>query len=105
MTNRIPQLEQMLAQSPKDCFLLHALALEHIKINEIEKGISLFKKVIDINENYIGSYYHLAKSFEKIGDEQNAIFYYKKGIQIAMILKDDHAKNELQMALDEIEDL
>ena len=33
-----------------------------------------------------------------------AISIYEKGIEIAQKLKDNHAKNELQMALDEIID-
>ncbi len=99
---RIEKLTQMLQISPNDCFLLHALGLEHIKINELNTAIEYFQKVIGSNENYVGTYYHLAKAYEKIGDEAKAVDIYEKGIKKASALKDNHAKNELQMALDDL---
>lgn len=101
---RIPKLLELLQQNPNDCFLLHALGLESIKENELEKAISYFQQALQFDENYVGSYYHLAKTLEKTKKTDDAISIYKKGIFIAQKLKDNHAKNELQMALDDISD-
>lgn len=94
----------MLATSPEDCFLMHALALEYLKLGETAKALSFFEKVISTDSHYVGTYYHLAKTYEKTNQMAKAVDAYEKGIQIATALRDQHAKNELQMALEEITD-
>lgn len=101
---RIQKLKGMLESSPTDCFLLHALGLEYVKLNEPGIAVDYFKKVISIDENYVGTYYHLAKTIQKMENMDEAIEWYEKGILIATQLKDQHAKNELQMALEELTD-
>jgi pentatricopeptide repeat protein len=100
--DRIEKLHEMLEASPEDCFLMHALALEYVKAGNIEKALSYFEKVIETDYKYVGTYYHLAKAYEKTRQFAKAIDAYEKGIQVAHALQDRHAKNELQMALDEI---
>lgn len=100
--DRLVKLNEMLATSPEDCFLMHALALEYLKRGEIAQALSYFEKVITTDSHYIGTYYHLAKTYEKTNQLAKAIDAYEKGIQIATALRDQHAKNELQMALEEI---
>ncbi len=102
--DRINKLNEMLQAQPHDSFLLHALGLEYIKIGELERAIESFEKVIAFNKNYVGTYYHLAQTFEKQNKLDQAIAIYNDGIQIATLVKDQHAKNELQMALDELID-
>ncbi len=101
--SRIEKLKFFLENSPNDCFLWHALGLEYIKIAQKLDAISCFENVLHIDENYVGTYYHLAAAKIEI-NLQEAIDVYKKGIEIAIKLKDHHAKNELQMMLDEIYD-
>ncbi len=100
--DRVASLKNMLASSPSDCFLLHALGLEYIKLHELQEGLNYFNRVIEADVNYVGTYYHLAKTYEKLNQLDRAIDTYEKGIQIAMKLKDKHAQNELQMALDDL---
>ena len=102
--NRIDKLEAMLFANPQDCFLLHALGLEYLKLENTLKAIDYFRKVLETDENYVGTYYHLAKTYEKINLREEAITSYKKGIEIAMKMKDAHARNELAMALEELEE-
>ncbi len=99
---RIDKLKEMLSASPEDCFLLHALGLEYMKLDEVETAVTFFEKVLSANENYTGTYYHLAKAYERMNNPLKAITTYEKGITIAQGQKDNHARNELQMALDEI---
>ncbi len=99
---RIEKLKSMLEQQPEDCFLLHALGLEHVKIDEYEAAISLFEQVLDVDENYVGTYYHLALALANVGEDSKAVF--DKGIAIAQSQNDKHAESELRMAYDEIFD-
>lgn len=101
---KINKLLNFLTEQPNDCFLRHALALEYVKIQNDEMALESFKTLLSVDENYIGSYYHLAKLYERQNNIPLAIATYKKGIEIATKLKDNHARNELQMSLDDWED-
>lgn len=104
MSERIDKIKEMLKQSPHDCFLLHALGLEYRKMALDELAIEAFRQVLESDANYLGTYYHLAKTYEALKLPDQAIQVYQKGIEIAIAAKDLHARNELQMALDEMTD-
>ena len=102
--SRIEKLKEMLQNSPEDSFLKHALGLEYSKLGLIDEAIAWFKMVIDHEPEYVGSYYHLAKSYEMKGEQMEAIATFEQGIKIATKVHDMHARNELQMALDDLQD-
>ena len=102
MNDKIKMLTALLDEKPNDPFLLHALALENVKINNYNQAKEHFLSVLTFNPNYLGSYYHLAKTFELLQDEKSAIFYYEQGMALAKQLKDNHTYNELKSAYDEL---
>ena len=53
-------------------------------------------------EDYVGSYYHLAKLLERQGKREEAIATYEKGLQVAKKIGDRHAYNELQAAHEDL---
>ena len=57
------------------------------------------------DETYVGSYYHLGKLLERLQQEEKAIATYEKGIEMAKQVGDAHAANELRSALEELQDL
>ncbi len=100
--DRIEKLKEFLQSTPNDNFLKHALALEYIKINDDEKARALFEDILNQSPDYIGSYYHLAKLFERNNDTEKAIHWYEKGMAAAKEAKDQHAYNELQAAYEDL---
>jgi Tfp pilus assembly protein PilF len=102
MNSRIEQLQAFLKAQPKDSFLRHALALEYIKLNDLAKAEVLFVELLQDNSTYVGSYYHLAKLYETLNENDKAIAYYTKGMEIAKEVKDNHAYNELQAAYEDL---
>ncbi len=104
MTDRKEKIREMLQASPGDCFLWHALGLEWVKAGDYPQAVECFEKVLQVDEKYIGTYYHLAKTHEKLGQIPEAIGIYEKGIELATLLKDGHARNELHMALEDLTD-
>ena len=99
---RIERIIEFLNQQPKDNFLRHALALEYIKIGEEQKAQDLFIAVLTDAQDYIGSYYHLAKCLERMNDKEAAIKWYEQGMAAAKEAKDNHAYSELQAAYEEL---
>lgn len=102
--DRVERLKAFLQESPKDNFLQHALALEYVKQGDENSARQLFEQVLTRDPGYIGSYYHLAKLLERIGEIPNALEWYQKGMQAAQAAGDQHALNELRSAHQELED-
>lgn len=99
---RIQKILEYLKMSPDDSFLQHALALEYIKIGDDRIARTLFERILTMDPSYIGSYYHLAKLLEKIGETELAITWYEKGMAAAKMAGDLHAFGELRSALEEL---
>ncbi|MBS1497200.1 MAG: tetratricopeptide repeat protein [Bacteroidetes bacterium] len=102
--SRIEKLLELLKTAETDSFLQHALALEYIKTGDDERARVLFNSLLSREPGYVGSYYHLAKLLERAKEYDAAIDIYKKGLQEAQKANDRHSYNELQMALEEIEE-
>ena len=101
---RIERIKEMLLKSPSDSFLQHALALELLKIGDKEEATKLFEKVLGENENYVGTYYQLAKLYERNNRIPDAIAVYEKGMEKAKEAGEQHAYNELRSAYEEVID-
>jgi Tfp pilus assembly protein PilF len=100
--DRIEKLKAFLEQAPADSFVQHALALEYIKMNREEEARKEFEALLERDEKYVGSYYHLAKLLERMGEKEKAVACYEKGMQVARDLKEAHAYNELQAAYEDL---
>ncbi|ATL49896.1 hypothetical protein COR50_15225 [Chitinophaga caeni] len=99
---RIDKLKAFLAESPKDSFLKHALALEYIKLDDDGAAHVLFDEILAEDPTYVGSYYHLGKLLERQGKNEDAISIYEKGMQIAKEQKEMHTYNELLAAYEDL---
>lgn len=102
MDNRIEQIQAFLKESPEDCFLNHALALEYVKLGNDEDARGLFEKNVVTDPGYIATYYHLGKLLERIGEQQLAMTVYERGMEQAKKARDMHTYNELQAAHDDL---
>ncbi len=95
---------EFMKTSGKDSFLQHALALEYIKVDKDEEARKLFNELLLREPTYIGSYYHLGKLLERVADFDKAIRIYKRGMEEAKKAGDQHSYNELQGALEDLEE-
>ena len=102
--NKINQLKEFLKATPNDSFLQHALALELVKMGNDEEGKLLFENILLNKPAYVGSYYHLGKLLERINENQAAITVYQTGMKEAKLVNDNHSYNELQAALEDLEE-
>jgi Tfp pilus assembly protein PilF len=101
--DRIEKLKEYMKTAEKDSFLQHALALEYIKVGKDEEAKILFNEILKREPTYIGSYYHLGKLLERMGNAPKALSVYKKGMEMAQATGDHHSYNELQAAYEEAE--
>lgn len=99
---RIEKLKEFLKQDPSDSFIQHALALEYIKAGHDEEAQKLFENILQREPGYVGSYYHLAKLFERNGNIELAVKWYEKGMAQAKQKGEDKAYGELRSAYEEL---
>ena len=102
--DRIEKLKEYINTSGKDSFLQHALALEYIKIGDDLAAKDQFNEILRREPTYVGSYYHLAKLLERLGDKAKAIRIYERGIEEAKKAGENHLLNELQAAYEDLMD-
>ena len=99
---RIEKLKDFLSKNPDDSFIQHALALEYVKLGEDGQAKRLFEQLLEKDQQYIGSYYHLAGLLQRTGEREAAIKYYEKGMEVAKAAGDQHSYNELRSALEDL---
>jgi tetratricopeptide (TPR) repeat protein len=101
-TSRVDQLLAFLVQSPDDPFLVHALALEHIKVGDDAQARVLFEQNLSNHPTYVATFYHLGKLLERNGLSTEALQVYERGMEAAKAAADNHSFSELRGAFEEL---
>jgi len=86
------------AESPEDSFLLFAIAKEYEAADDLEQALTFYTQLAEKDADYVGTYYHLAKLYEKIEQPEKALDTYAKGMEVARRVGDQHALAELSSA-------
>ncbi len=95
---------EMLKTEPNDVFLNYALGIE-LEANQLfEEAVKQFLKTLAIQTDYFACYYQLGRVAEKMKNEELALEYYKKGLELATLQKDKKAINEFNEAIWLLED-
>jgi tetratricopeptide (TPR) repeat protein len=92
----------MLERQPRDPFLLYGIAMEYKKQGDLPKALEFLGRTIEVDPNYCYAYYQQGQVHEQSGDVEAAKRAYVAGIDAAMRSGDEHARSELQGALDMI---
>ena len=90
----------MVSQNPADAFARYGLAMEFVKAGEFANAVAEFRALLEHNPNYAAAYFHGGQVLEKMGDVEQARQLYEKGIEVTARTGDQHARSELQAALD-----
>ena len=98
---RIDQLNKFLEQNPSDSFVLYALATEYANAGDDETALSYYRKILDGDPDYTGTYYHLGKLYQRRNQNERAEEIYREGLK-RTFGKDQHANRELQEALNQL---
>lgn len=98
MPDRLDQLLAFYEEDPNDNFVRFALAQEYLKREDTDRALGLFEELVDTDPDYVGTYYHLGKLYEKLDRTDDAIQTYKDGIAVARKQRDTKNLSELQDA-------
>lgn len=102
--SRLDQLFDLLKSQPDEPFLLFAIAKEYEKAQDEDKALDYYLQLVETTPQYVGTYYHLGKLYERIGKSEKAFQTYKKGMIVAKEEGDMHAYSELNGAKMSIDD-
>ena len=97
-STRLAKLLNFLESDPNDPFVLYALATEYNSSNDTDQAFNYYLRLVSEHPDYVGTYYHLGKLYEKTGRKDEAIDTYQKGMLAARRKNDNHAFSELQGA-------
>jgi Tfp pilus assembly protein PilF len=102
--SRIEMLKQYISEDPADIFSQYALALEYAKEGNNTEAVSILRKIVETEPNYLPAYYQLGMLYENSHLRKEAADAYQRGIIIAQQKRDNKTLNELRSALDALEE-
>lgn len=97
--DRLKKLLEFYEDDPDDAFTRFALAQEYLNRDQPEKALSFFEELAETDPDYVGTYYHLGKLYERLGCTDDAIATYEAGIEVARDQRAQKDLSELQDAL------
>lgn len=96
--DRLSKLLEFLGNDSSDPFVLYAIATEYNVINDKKNAFLYYLRLIEEHPDYVGTYYHLGKLYEKENEKEKAIEIYQTGMVKARAKRDMHSFSELQGA-------
>jgi tetratricopeptide (TPR) repeat protein len=97
---RLDVLKSMVAQNPNDSFSRYGLAMEYRNGGDLEGALREFRALIEVNPSYCYAYFHGGQTLERLGRVDEAAELYRQGIEASVRSGDQHARSEIQGALD-----
>jgi tetratricopeptide (TPR) repeat protein len=104
---RLRQLQSLLEEDPGSSFIQFAIAKEYEKYAQWPEARMAYEALAQNDPDYVGTYYHLGKLYEKLDRPADAFQTYKTGMEAAKRAGDQHALSELagaKLALGDEED-
>jgi tetratricopeptide (TPR) repeat protein len=101
---RKDQILQLLESAPKDPFLRFALAKEWEAEGNDPAALNIYRSIVNEAPDYVGTYYHLGKTLERMERPNEAWKVYSRGMEVTKRLGEQHAMRELAGARMELGD-
>lgn len=102
--SRKEMIFDMLVKEPNDTFLNYALAMEQLATSDFELAEAQLQKTLSIDPAYLPCFYQLGQVWEKLGNTEKALGFYKQGLELAKAQNNRKAQGELSEAIWMLED-
>jgi tetratricopeptide (TPR) repeat protein len=97
---RLESLKLLVEQNPNDSFLRYGLAMEYRNSGDLERAVGEFRALLAANPDYAPAYYQGGQTLERLRRAEEARAMYREGIEVTTRKGDQHARSEMQAALD-----
>ena len=102
-STRLDILKSLVEQDPTGTFARYGLAMEYRNSGDLEAAMGEFRALMAANPDYSPAYFHGGQTLERMGRPGEARAVYLQGIEAAARGGDQHARSEMQGALDMLE--
>jgi len=102
MNKRLQMLERMIEQGSQDPFVRYARALELRSLGELERALAGLEEVRTLHPDYVPTYLMAGQIAGQLARNTEARSWLEQGIAVATTARDEHARSELQSALDDL---
>jgi tetratricopeptide (TPR) repeat protein len=99
-STRLDVLKSMVEQNPTDSFARYALAMEYRNTGDLDAALGEFRALMAANPDYAPAWFHGGQTLERMGLLAEARDVYLQGVEVTTRIGDQHAKSEMQGALD-----
>jgi predicted Zn-dependent protease len=100
--HRIQAFRAFVAKSPDDPFPRYSLAMSLRSAGQVEEAVAEFRELARRRPDYVPTYLMLGQALETLDRGGEATRAYEDGIAAATRGNDQHARSELQQALDAV---
>ena len=100
MSARLEKLQELIAQDPSNKLVGYGLAQELAGLGRLEEAVAQYERLIAASPDYCAAYFHGARALEQLGRREDARAMYRRGIDAATRAGDEHARSEMQAALE-----
>jgi tetratricopeptide (TPR) repeat protein len=101
--DRIAMLSEILSQNPADAFARYGLAMEYANQGQTDASIKEFDLLLSTHPDYTPGYFMAGQTLLKVGRREEAKGRLEQGISSARRTGNQHALNEMQTLLSELE--
>lgn len=102
--DKLAMLNEILAQDPGNAFARYGLAMEYAGRGETATAIAEFDRLLHEHPDYTAGYHMAAQTLAGSGEEKRAVKYLRLGLECAQRTGNQHAFNEMQSLLAELEE-
>ena len=96
-------LTEILTHNPGDAFARYGLAMEHANQGQTDASLAEFERLLSTHPDYTAGYFMAAQTLQKAGRTAEARTRLEQGIASAQRTGNQHALNEMQGMLDDLE--
>jgi predicted Zn-dependent protease len=100
MNARLDKLEQLIAKGTRDPFVRYARALELRGLGRLDEALSALGEVRALHPEYVPTFLMAGQIATQLDRVDEARDWLQQGIAAAKAARDEHARTELQAALD-----
>jgi predicted Zn-dependent protease len=101
--DKIAMLTEILTHNPGDAFARYGLAMEHANQGHTDAALAEFDRLLFTHPDYTAGYFMAAQTLVKAGRTDEAKTRLDQGIASAQRTGNQHALNEMQALLTELE--
>jgi tetratricopeptide (TPR) repeat protein len=97
---RLEAFRKMVEARPDEPFARYSLAMAYRSLGRDEEAAREFEALARARPDYVPTYLMMGQALEAVGRADDAALCYERGIGAATRARADHARSELQQALD-----